>query len=1571
MTIDVGTTSAVEPTGAGSTTAPERVLAEVLAETAGIDSISVDSHFFDDLGLDSLTIAHFCARVRKEAKLPAISVRDCYQHPTIRGLAASLPEGAPSDVDRAVPAAVEPARRRGSTPAGTHAYVLCGALQLLTFLAYASLAGFVLGAGVTWILAASGWIDVYLRSLAFGSATFVGMCVLPIVAKWTLIGRWEREEFPIWSLRYVRFWLVSTLIRLNPMVLFTGSPLYPLYLRALGAKIGPGVVILSRNAPVCTDLLTIGAGAVIRRDSFFSCYRAEAGVIRTGPVTIGEDAFVGQATVLDIDTSLGDRAQLAHASSLYVGQSVPSGERRGGSPAEQLAEADLRAVEPAACSARRRAAYAALQLAWVLALYLPVALGVMYLLATELAPLDALLGSSPADIATWRFLRDAAIVSSLLFFGAMGAGLLIIGAAPRLLNLAIEPDRVYPLYGVHYAVHRAVGRLTNVPFFVQLFGDSSYIVHYLRWVGYDLSPVEQTGSNFGSVVGHENPYLASIGTGTMVADGLWIINSDYSSTSFRVSRVRIGRRNFIGNKVPYPSQARTGENALLATMVMVPVDGEVRENVGLLGSPSFEIPRSVERDRRFDHLRQGRELHRRLAAKNRHNIATIGLFLLTRWIYAFSMIVLAAGALVLYRDLGAAATAGALVLVLPLTVGYSALLERAATRFRALRPLYCSIYQPDFWRHERYWKLAAPRPPRSLDGTPFAGLVWRAYGVRIGRRVFDDGCAIVDKSLVTIGDDCTLNAGSAVQPHSQEDGTFKSDRIVIGSGCTVGVGAHVHYGVTIGDGASLGPHSFLMKGEEVPPNARWGMNPATEPRAPAPGSGRAKADRKAEPGDGFGRIPRWTPEPVAGVGEHREAVPEEVVAALRPLADEIAVPLSTVVHAANARVLGALTGEREVATGYVAAEGDGPLPCRLEAEADSWRALVEGARRAESALLSRPVSAAGPDEPDVTEGSFETVFDPTGDGADPTHGVVLQIGVSERGGDLTLRLAYRKDVLDEDSAARIAGYHVTALRLLAADPDADPARQSLLSEEELRLQLDGLAGPRRELPRRRFHELFEERAATHPDAVAAVCGDRRLTYGELNASANRLGGALLARGLRPEGVVAVVCERNLGWMAAVLAIFKAGGAYLPIEPHLPADRIAAMLSRSCCELVLTEPGSATTLERALESLPGVEALGIHEALQECRGDGDLGVPVGPDQLAYIYFTSGSTGEPKGAMCEHAGMLNHLYAKLGDLEVHEGDVVAQTAPQSFDISLWQLVSALLIGGRTLIVEQELILDIEGFVERIAGGRVNVLQVVPSYLEAVLSYLEEYPRELPDLRCVSVTGEPVKWELLRRWFAFAPEIKVMNAYGLTETSDDTNHEVMADVPDSDRVPLGRPVQNVRVYVVDEHLSPVPLGAPGEIVFSGVCVGRGYVNDPERTRLAFVPDPHRQGERLYRSGDYGRWRPDGKLEFLGRRDHQVKIRGHRIEIGEVESALSRVGGVRAAAAVVAEGAAGGKRLVGFYVGSPHEAEALRAALGQSLPSYMIPSAFHRREVLPLTSNGKVDRKALMRLADQVEAR
>src|SRR5437016_1704583 len=401
---------------------------------------------------------------------------------------------------------------------------------------------------------------------------------------------------------------------------------------------------------------------------------------------------------------------------------------------------------------------------------------------------------------------------------------------------------------------------------------------------------------------------------------------------------------------------------------------------------------------------------------------------------------------------------------------------------------------------------------------------------------------------------------------------------------------------------------------------------------------------------GFSPVPRWTTNPLPGVGEHAVRIPDKLMAALLRLAKALKVPFSSVLLTGHAKVLGALSGEHEVWTGY-AAEGSPPLPCRLTIGPRSWREVLLETARAESDLLSLRDSPAGNlrRELGLTEPLFETVFALDAGGGELPDSTVLRVDFVERDG-LGLRLRYKTDVLDAESAARIVGYHLTALGLIAADPDAEHARQSLLSAEELRFQLDGFSGRRRDLPDRRAQELFEERARAHPDAIAAVHGNTQRTYGELNARANQLARALVARGLSREAVVGVVTERNLDWLSAVLAIFKAGGAYLPIEPHFPADRIARTLSRAGCRLVLTEPGSTATLDYALDSLSGVQTLFIDAAYAEDHADGDLGVDVARDQLAYIYFTSGSTGEPKGAMCEHAGMLNHLCGKIHDLGI---------------------------------------------------------------------------------------------------------------------------------------------------------------------------------------------------------------------------------------------------------------------------------------------------------------------------------
>src|SRR2546425_7767554 len=353
--------------GSAATTGAESIFAELLAQVLRVDRVSIDSHFFDELGADSLVMAHFCARVRKRGDLPSVSMKDIYAHPTIRSLAAALEDAAPISGRPAAAGALE-----APTSTISREYVLCGALQALFYLGYSYLG--VLGGieGYQRVVAGSEGVDMYLQLVLFSAVAFLVVCAIPIAVKWLLIGRWKPQELRIWSFAYVRFWMVKTLIHSNPGVyLFVGSPLYRLYLRALGAKVGPGVVIFSRHIPVCTDLLTIGAGTVIRRESTFFGYRAHGGRIEIGPVTLGRDVFVGEMSVLDINTSMGDGAQLGHASSLHSGQSAPAGERWNGSPARRT-EVNYVRVAPARCSGLRRAIYGALTLIRILFLWAPL-----------------------------------------------------------------------------------------------------------------------------------------------------------------------------------------------------------------------------------------------------------------------------------------------------------------------------------------------------------------------------------------------------------------------------------------------------------------------------------------------------------------------------------------------------------------------------------------------------------------------------------------------------------------------------------------------------------------------------------------------------------------------------------------------------------------------------------------------------------------------------------------------------------------------------------------------------------------------------------------------------------------------------------------------------------------------------------------------------------------------------------------------------------------------------------------------------------------------------------------------
>jgi non-ribosomal peptide synthetase-like protein len=821
----------VAPTIDGTAT----MLAGVLREVLGLDEVPATANFFTDLGADSMLMAQFCARVRKHGGLPKVSMKDIYANPTLGELAAALaardPAAAtPVALDAAIPlptdpiAAVARPAKRGST-----AMRVCGLVQLLVLLIPIFAAGLVGGIGFDVIAPATGPVANYLRAVEFSAILVAGSLLLPIAGKWLLIGRFRVEEIPLWSPRYLRFWTVKLLLTRNPMMrVLVGSPLYAVYLRALGAKIGPGTTILSRHVPACPDLLTIGANTIVRRDAVLTCHHARAGVIRTGRVTLGADVVVGARSVLEVDTAIGAGGQLGHASALHPGQQIPVGERWCGSPAAATT-ADFTELPAAvtADSSRRRARFGAWQLLNIVLLATPLSLGVGVGLSALAEAITGVGDWGNGSLSTFGFYLRAAGAAATILLGAVLVGVPLLLAGTRALSLLTRPDEVHRMHGIRHAALRAIQRGTNYKFLTFLTGDSSLIVHYLGPLGWRLKPCTQTGTNFGLTVNHETPFAVTVGTGTVIADGLLVADVEFSNSSFRVAPTRIGAENFLGNQITYPATSRVGDNCLLATKAMVPIDGEMRSGVGLLGSPAFPIPRTVNRDNDLAVTDPAR-LRRLLAAKNRHNGITIALFLAIRWIYVLGLLVWAEGAGELYRRDGVVAMAMSSIGLAAGSLVYFVLVERAVGFLAVRRPDGISIYDKAFWRHERFWKVPSRTYLMLFNGTPWRPLLWRVLGVRIGKRVFDDGCDLTEKRFATVGDDVTLNALTIVQCHSQEDGAFKSDGITIGAGVTLGVGSFVHYGVTMGQNSELAADSFLMKGEEVPTDAQWGGNPARE-----------------------------------------------------------------------------------------------------------------------------------------------------------------------------------------------------------------------------------------------------------------------------------------------------------------------------------------------------------------------------------------------------------------------------------------------------------------------------------------------------------------------------------------------------------------------------------------------------------------------------------------------------------------------------------------------------------------------------------------------------------------------
>jgi amino acid adenylation domain-containing protein/non-ribosomal peptide synthase protein (TIGR01720 family) len=562
----------------------------------------------------------------------------------------------------------------------------------------------------------------------------------------------------------------------------------------------------------------------------------------------------------------------------------------------------------------------------------------------------------------------------------------------------------------------------------------------------------------------------------------------------------------------------------------------------------------------------------------------------------------------------------------------------------------------------------------------------------------------------------------------------------------------------------------------------------------------------------------------------------------------------------------------------------------------------------------------------------------------------LNLDFQERDGALSGLIIYNTDLFDPATIERMADHLLMLMEAVVAEPNRPLWSARLLTaSERRRVLVDWNQGPA-VLPGRCLHELFAEQAARTPDATAVVFEDASLTYAELDARANQLAHHLVAQGIGPDTLVGVSAPRSLELVIGLLAVLKAGGAYVPLDPDLPADRMTYLVKDSGVDIVLTQDQLGDTYD--LPTTP-----------PELR--------TVPENLAYVIYTSGSTGRPKGVAVTHANVVRLFTATEQWYGFGPDDVWTLFHTYAFDVSVWELWGALLHGGRLVVVPYAVSRNPEEYLELLVRERVTVLNQTPSAFYQLIAADRDNPElgERLSLRCAVFAGEALDLGRLADWYArHADDAPVLiNMYGITETTVHVSYLALdrETARTASGSMVGRAMHDLQMYVLDAALQPVPAGVPGELYVAGPGLARGYLNRAALTGIRFVANPFGEpGSRMYRSGDLARWSGDGVLEYLGRTDHQVKIRGFRVELGEVESALLQHPGVAQATVQVREDTPGDKRLVGYLVpaaGSAPSVNDLRAFLLAALPPYMVPAAFVTLPALPLTANGKLDRRAL----------
>ncbi|MEG4517835.1 MULTISPECIES: amino acid adenylation domain-containing protein [unclassified Microcoleus] len=583
------------------------------------------------------------------------------------------------------------------------------------------------------------------------------------------------------------------------------------------------------------------------------------------------------------------------------------------------------------------------------------------------------------------------------------------------------------------------------------------------------------------------------------------------------------------------------------------------------------------------------------------------------------------------------------------------------------------------------------------------------------------------------------------------------------------------------------------------------------------------------------------------------------------------------------------------------------------------------------------------------------------------------------GEELALKIGYNSNRFENSAIAKMLGHLQTLLEGMTANPERKLSELPVLSAAERQQLLVQWNDTQADYPKNSsIHELFAAQTERSPDAVAAICGNEQLTYSELNAKANQIAHYLQSLGVKPEVLVGICLERSLSMLVAILGILKVGAAYVPVDPAYPQERRSFMLADAQVPVLLTQ-------KNLLETLPehSAKVVCIDAEWQEIsrQSDRSPAVKVEAENLAYVLYTSGSTGTPKGVLGTHRGTVNRCF--WNPYPFSEEDICCQKTSLNFVDSVWEIFAPLLHGLPTVIIPDRAVKDINQFLQTLSKQNVTRLVLVPSLLRAILDSFPDLDRRLPQLKYWICSGETLPVELCQQFLEQMPQRVLINLYGSSEVAADVTWYNATHCVE--KVPIGRPIANTQIYLLDRNLQPVPIGIPGEIYVGGDGLAQGYLNRPDLTSEKFISNPFGQEKLdflsnsnqkvLFKTGDIGCYLPDGNIEFLGRGDCQVKIRGFRIELGEIEAALSQYSSVSTAAVLLQENTPGSQRLVAYLVPNsgfrnphPELISELRSFLKHKLPDYMVPSAFVLLDALPLTPNGKIDRLALSQRCDYV---